>query len=88
MLGRGSLLLAILAVGFFLGYMSRPLVNSEIAQRIDEHVAKADLPSPTKCHMADDGSVWCPSMRPGEGSICVVPPKVPFGLRPSPPMSL
>lgn len=87
LIGRGSLLLAVLIVGFVLGYVSRPMVSSHMAPHLKAGIAKASLPSPTKCFMADDGSIWCPSLRPGEGNICVVPPKVPFGLRPKPPMS-
>jgi hypothetical protein len=80
-------LIATLAVGFFAGYLSRPLVRSEIALRLGARMAKASLPSPTNCHLAGDGSVWCPSLRPGEGEICVVPPKLPPGLQPRGPIS-
>lgn len=82
-----AVLVATLTVGYFAGYFSRPLVRSEIATHLRPRLAKASLPSPTDCHLGNDGSVWCPSLRPGEGYICVVPPRLPPGLQPHPPIS-
>ncbi|HZO81539.1 MAG TPA: hypothetical protein VFB33_07560 [Candidatus Binataceae bacterium] len=79
-----------MAVGFFAGYVSRPLVRNRLATMHPgsaRQLAKANIPSPTDCRLGNDGSVWCPSLRPGEGYICVVPPKLPPGLQPRPPIS-
>lgn len=67
MVKRYLLPIILLAVGWVAGYLSAPLLRS---------YPKHNLPAQTVCHSLDDGSVWCPSPRAGEGDIRVVPPRL------------
>jgi len=67
MVTRYLLLFVLLALGWLAGYLSAPLLRSH---------SKYSPPAQTVCHSLDDGSVWCPSPRAGEGEIRVVPPRL------------
>lgn len=75
MVTRYLLPLVLLAVGWLAGYLSAPLLHFD---------SKRIPPAQTVCHSLGDGSVWCPSLRAGEGEIRVVPPRLAPGLDRSP----
>lgn len=78
MVGKLTRALLLVALGWFAGVGSATLMHSR---------QKAKFPPPTVCHFDADGSVWCPSLRAGQGEIMVAPPQRGFGADRDNPLS-